>query len=172
MITGALEAITSRKWLVEAILFAVVAAAIGWACHHLIETGVERQKIQDQIELAKVQRDADFKTGLWQGRADAAHETQEKEHAENLDYQRTHPLHGGLCLRPGLGSLPKAPEDSGVNGGPAPGNLQPVSAGDSGPGGQSDPDVRHLLDVLDGKADEVSSILRECQSVLPATPPP
>jgi hypothetical protein len=166
VITGAVAAITSRKWLVELILLAVVIAGVWWFCHHLVDVGVQRQKDADAAELVKLQRDADVESGRLRGMADAAQAAQEKEHADNLDYRRTHPLHGGLCLNKGGGDLPEAAglisSDGTIS--TATADLLAVPAGDPRAGGQPEADVRHLLDVLAGRADLVSGTLREFQA--------
>lgn len=166
MISSALEFIHARKWLVELILVAVVVAGLWWFCHHLIQVGVQRQRDDDARELVKLQHDADVESGRLQGIADAAHKAQEQEHADNLDYRRTHPLHGGLCLNQGRSHLPEAgaTDASHAGTGTAAGDLLALPAGDPQLGGHGEPDIRHLLDVLNGKADDVSATLREYQS--------
>lgn len=54
MISAALAFIHARKWLVELLLLAAICGAMWWACHHLIEVGVQRQKNADAVELARV----------------------------------------------------------------------------------------------------------------------
>lgn len=84
-----------------------------------------------------------------------------QEDATTIKFRANDPLHGGLCVKPNL----QAAATKQVNGGPgaAPADIQPMPAGDPEASGPGNPDVRHLLDVLAGRADEVSARLREWQ---------
>jgi hypothetical protein len=166
MITAALAFIHARKWLVELILAAAVIAVAWLFCQHLIEVGVQRQKDADAKEYAAMQRKADIETGRLQGVADAAEKAREKEASDLDQYRRDHPLHGGLCNKLSAAAGPEASAAHGGNADPsaATGDLLAVPPGDPGVGGQGDPDVRHLLDVLAGRADLLSAGLREYQA--------
>lgn len=165
MITGAVEFITSRKWLMELILLALIAGAVWWLCEHLISVGVQRQKDADAKAYAQLLIDKAKEEGRLQARADQAEATYAKEHQDLVDYRASQPLHGGLCHDPRRSSVPEAPVthsgDEAARTGTA--TVQPVLAGDPEIGGRADPDVRHLLDVLAGRGDQVSAALREYQ---------
>lgn len=166
MITDALEAITSRKWLMELILAAVLVAGVYFFCQHMVDVGVQKQRDADLAELVVLQHDADIKTAKAQERADLAEKARDIEITQLDDYRRLHPLHGRLCVNEGGGHLPAAGTadrgDAGASTGT--GNILEVPAGIAGPGGQGDPDVRHLLDIFARRADVVSSGLRERQA--------
>jgi hypothetical protein len=168
MITGVLEFIHARKWLVELVLLLALAGGVWWFCQHLIDVGVQRQKDDDAKAYAELQRKADLETGRLQGVADAAEKARAQEHADDDQYRRDHPLHGGLCLARQLPATASAQTGAAHVGDEAAGtgaaDLQRVSPGDPGVGGQGDPDVRHLLDVLAGRADFLSATLREFQA--------
>jgi hypothetical protein len=165
MITAALAAIHARKWIVELVLLLAIAGGVWWFCHHLIDVGVQQQKDADAAAYAKLQRTADRETGRLQGVADAAEKARAQEASELDRYRLEHPLHGGLCQPRKLPAAAGA-EAPGANGRDATasasaGDLQPLSPGDPGAGGSGEPDVRHLLDVLAGRADLLSAGLRE-----------
>lgn len=163
--TAVLEFIHARKWLVELILLAFIVAGVVLFGHHLIQVGVQQQKDADAVELVKLQHDADIKTAKAQERADLAEKARDIEINQLDDYRKRHPLHGGLCLNQGGGDLRQgsATHAGDVGTGTASGDIQPVPAGDSGPRGQGEPDIRGMLDALEAVADEVSASLREHQ---------
>jgi hypothetical protein len=164
MITETLAFIHARRWIVELIIAAAITGAVVWYCTHLVNVGVQKQKDVDARALAEWQHNADLEAGRKQGRADAANEAREKELTDLRKYRAEHPLHGGLCLnRAPSAAVPAvagalssdAPADAGG------GDLLEVPSGDPRAGGPPDPDVRHLLDVLAGRADILSASLRE-----------
>jgi hypothetical protein len=171
MITGAVEFITSRKWLMELILLALIAGAVWWLCEHLISVGVQRQKDADDKAYAQLLIDKAKEEGRLQARADQAEAIYAKEHQDLVDYRASQPLHGGLCHDQRRSGVPEAPGahsgDEAARTGAA--TVQPVLAGDPETGGRADPDVRHLLDVLAGRADEVGFVLREYQARVTAS---
>lgn len=162
MITDALDFIHARKWLFELILLAVVVVGVWLGCRHLVGVGVQRQRDADAREVVKLQRDADLETARLQGAVDAAEKARAKEHSDLDLYRRQHPLHGGLCINEGRGNLSEAAGLVGGNGttSAAAGDILEVPAGDIRAGGPPDPDVRHLFDVLAGRADMVSEDAR------------
>lgn len=168
MITAVLTFIHARKWLVELILLLAVVGAVTWFCHHLIEVGVQQQKDADAAQYAKLKETADKETGRLQGIADTAEKARDQESKALDDYRTANPLHGSLCLNPAQqsGRVPETgathPSNAGTS--TSTSTVQPVSAGDSGTGGQGQPDIRHMLDLLAGRADQVSGELREYQA--------
>jgi hypothetical protein len=165
-VTAVLEFIHARKWLVELILLLAIVGGVWWFCQHLIGVGVQRQKDTDAAELVKLQHDADIKTAQAQERADIAEKANAKE-ATDLDvYRRLHPEHGGLCLNQRGRDLPQAGAANSGNAGAAAGagDVQPLLPGDSGPGGQGDPDIRGMLEALYARADLLSAQVREYQA--------
>jgi hypothetical protein len=165
MITAAVEFITSRKWLMELILLALIVVGVWVLCEHLISVGVQRQKDADAKAYAQLVVDNVRKEAALQTKADQAKADYESEHSALESYRASQPLHGGLCHDQRRSSVPEATGthsgDEAARTGAA--TVQPVLAGDPEIGGRADPDVRHLLDVLAGRADEVSSALREFQ---------
>lgn len=165
MISSALEFVHARKWLIELILLVVIVGAGYWFCHHLIEVGVQRQKDADTKALVELQRHTDIETGRLQGIADTAEQARAKEHTDLVDYQRTHPLHGGLCDAHGRqGGMPSTGTANGgdAHAGPKAADLQPLPSGDSPSRHRTD--QLGLLDLLAGRCDAVSATLREYQA--------
>jgi hypothetical protein len=165
MIASVFDFITSRKWLMELILLAIIVLGVWWLCEHLIGVGVQRQKDADAKALAQVVIDNAKKEAVLQTRANQAEASYAKEHQDLVDYRASQPLHGGLCNDQGRRGLSEgtAPHARNDRGSPTASDLQPVPAGGAEIGGHADPDIRHLLDVFAGRADEVSSALREYQ---------
>jgi hypothetical protein len=160
------------QWALELIAVGAVAGVIwGIQLHTLhvgIAEGVHRQQVDDDKATAKLKERADKDTAAAKARADAAEKAQQNEHQALVDYVAAHPLHGGLCLNNphgGRGDLQTGGAANGVNATPSSSasDVQPVPAGDSGPGRQRDPDIRGLLDLLAKRGDGVSAELREYQ---------
>lgn len=168
MITAILAFIHARKWIVELIVAALVVAAIAWWHHSAVEQGMKRVRDEDRAAMLQAKEDADRETSRLKGIADAAETSRAQEQAELDTYRRLDPLHGGLCKPESHrdARVPEArPVDSGHAGSSASApDLQPVPTRDPEASGRADPDVRHLLDVLAGRADEVSATLREFQA--------
>lgn len=166
MITTALDFISSRKWLVELIVLAIVAGAVWWLCEHLIAVGVQKQKDADAKAYAQLLIDKAKEEGRLQALADQASAKYETEHQDNLALRAAQPLHGGLCVDKGNRGVSEAgtahPGDEGPR--TASTSFLPVSAGDPTLGGRGYTDIRHLLDLLAARADSVSAALREYQS--------
>lgn len=168
MISCFLEFFHARKWLAELLLLALVVGGVWWFCQHLIDVGVQRERAAWQAKLTDAQRKADIETGRLQGRADAAEKAREQEQADLDEYRRTHPLHGGLCGArnvSGTAGAEAATAHGGDEGaGTATGDLQSMPSRDPRARGSGEPDVRHLLDVLELHADETSAALRGYQA--------
>lgn len=159
MITDALDAITSRKWLVEAILAAVVGLAIWWGCHHLIQIGVLRERA---AWLAKV-TEANLETARQRGLAEAAAIARQKEQDALAQYVIDHPIHGSLaslhkspCLQ---SSTAANPGDTGSS--TATAGIQQVPEGNSL--GEPGIDSLGLLGSLAARGDQLSAQVREWQ---------
>jgi hypothetical protein len=166
VIASIVEFIGARKWLIELILLLVVAGLIWWFCEHLIAVGVQRQKDADDKAYAQLVIDNAKEEGRLKALADTANENYQQESQELLAYRAAQPLHGGLCLDKGHRSMSAASGAHTGNEATSSGAaaVQSVLAGDPAPSGRSDPDIRHLLDLLAGRGDEVSSTLREFQA--------
>lgn len=138
-----------KFWLAGA-----AVAAIGflvWREHHAVQVAHQQRARAEQAEATLV---AERKAKV----AEVAHA---QENADTTQFRADNPLHGGLCINPNLPaySAKRLYESPGATAA----NLQPVPSGDSGAGGQRDPDIRHMLDLLGARADEVSAELREWQ---------
>jgi hypothetical protein len=159
----------ARRWLVEVIGLGLLLAGIAWWHHATFEKGIDRQRQEDRVEIDRLTRAADLETARLKGIADAAEKTRDEEHNELVAFRQSDPLHGGLCKPPAdtggrrVSQTPGAHAEH-ADAGTAARTVQPVPARNPEPSGQRDPDVRHLLDVLAGRADEVSSTLREFQT--------
>jgi hypothetical protein len=165
VITAALDFVSSRKWLVELIVLALVAGAVWWLCEHLIAVGVQRQKDADAKAYAQLVIDNAKKEAVLQAKADQAEAGYEAEHSALESYRASQPLHGGLCIDKGNRGVPAAagPHAGNEATGAGLATVQPLPTGDSAAIGQSDTDIRHMLDILAGRADQVSATLREYQ---------
>jgi len=158
------------QWALELIVIAAVALAVAAGMHHLIDVGIERQRAADAVATDKLKAATAAKTAELQARATTAEQAYEKEVNDNIAYNSSHPVQPvRLCLAANAsgGFMPKAgathPGDASASTPAA--NLQPVPAGNSGSGaGAAGPDIAHLLDLLAGKADDISAALREYQN--------
>lgn len=161
MISAALAAITSRKWLMELILAAVLVAGVYLLCQHLIGVGVARERAAWQTKV----REANLETARQRGLADAAEAAGKKEHDERTQYALDHPLRGSidsLCRRSrGVPATAQTVSSNAGAGAPS-AAIQPVLEGGVGSG--SDPDQLGMLSVLASKCDGLSSQLKEWQA--------
>jgi hypothetical protein len=164
MITAALDAITSRKWLMELIVAALVALAVWWFCEHLISVGVQKQKDADakayaQLVIAKAKEE-----GRLQALADKAEHAHDEELTQLRTYRDSQPLHGSLRIHCPASVSSAASTDRGDDEArSAAAAIQSLPAGSTGASGPGSADVLHLLDILAGRADTVSATLREYQ---------
>lgn len=149
-------------WQVKAIAAAVLLGAAWYLHNHLIDEGIQRQKDADEKALAEWKVKSAEENGRLKGRAEAAEKHYADEKASNDDYRRNNPLHGRLsdaiCRGPGL---PSTSSGVGVNAGTGPATqpVLPVLEGD-----HTGSDQLAMLDLLAGRADQVSAQLREWQS--------
>lgn len=158
-----------RRLLLELVGAAALIGVLWWWHHATYEKGIARQRAEDQVEIDRLTRAAEKETARLQGVADAAEKARHDEHDALTAYRLAQPLHGSLCQPSpdhGRRYLPDASTaHRGNEAASAPAaDLQPVPARDPEPSGSRDADVRHLLDVLAGRADEVSATLREFQA--------
>lgn len=158
-----------RRWLLEVIGLGLLMAAIAWWHHATFEKGIEKQRQEDRLEIDRLTRAADLETARLKGIADAAEKTRDEEHEQLVTFRQSDPLHGGLCKPAADTGGRRVPETASahaehVDTGTSARNVQPVPARDPEVSGRRDADVRHMLDVLAGRADEVSSTLREFQT--------
>ena len=161
------------KWATELIAVgAIAAAAVGafWIYHHHVYVeGIHAQQVADQRASAKVIAQARAETKAALATAQTAHDAYLNEVTHEQVLAARHPLPPvRLCLDAYRGgfSLPEAgPAHAGnagasttTGGVPAlPGANHPVRA-------RRGPDISGLLELLAGRADQVSAVLREYQA--------
>ena len=161
------------QWALELIAVGVVAAgAVGafWIYHHHVYVeGIHAQQVADQRASAKLVAKARAETKAAQAQANAAHDAYLQEVSHEAIAAARHPLPAvRLCLNAHRGGL-RLPEagpahtgnagtSPGAGGIPAlPGADHPVRPGRG-------PDISGLLELLAGRADQVSAVLREYQA--------
>lgn len=137
---------------------------LGLYVHHRIyQSGVASVQQADAVALAKAKADAQIKTDQLAKTAEEASHAHDQELTDLRAYRANHPVHVGVChdANHSVPSVPAAPgQDPGhASPSPASGDVQPVPTGDSSPA-----DIGPLLDLLAGKADKLSSELREYQN--------
>lgn len=162
MISTALEFIHARKWIVELILVAVLIAGVWWFCHHLIDVGVQRERATWMLKVDA----ANLERARAQGRADAAEATAKKEHDELTQYRVDHPLRGSLaslCRKPAGVPAASGAVSGDAQAGAGSADFQPLPAGNP-VSVVDEPDQLGMLDLLAGRADLLSSQLREWQA--------
>ena len=161
------------KWVTELIAvgaIAVAAVSAFWIYHHHVYVeGIHAQQVADQRASAKLVAKARAETKAAQAQANAAHDAYLQEASHEAIAAARHPLPAvRLCLNAHRGgfSLPEAgPAHAGnagasttTGGVPAlPGANHPVRA-------RRGPDISGLLELLAGRADQVSAVLREYQA--------
>lgn len=164
MITAALDFIHARKWLVELILFLVIAGGIYLFCQHLIVVGTSQERARWEAKLKDAEQKAAIETARLTERAAIAEKARAIELTELDSYRASHPLHGRLCQPSGggvPGSAAPKPVDAGTSAAAA--GFLAMPEGHSGTeGGRAD--QQYLLDLLAARADQVSAGLREWQS--------
>ena len=161
MISTALEFLHARKWLVELVLLIAIVLGAWWFCHHLIEVGVQRERAAWMLKVDE----ANLKAAELRRQAEAAEAARKREHDELTTYVATHPLHGtlaSLCRKPT--SVPAATGTDGRDGqaSTSTADVLAVPPGDSG-GNLDEPDQLGMLSLLAGRADLLSSQVREWQ---------
>lgn len=162
---AALAFVRSRKW--ELIVAVVAIGLIAWWHHATYEAGIKAQKDEDDKATASLVHAAEIQTAFYQARAERAEAAHAQETVDNDRYRADNPLHGGLCQpHSGESHLSDTAATHSSNAGASTGSaiIQSMPSGDPETVGPSGPDVRHLLDVLAGRADEVSATLREFQA--------
>ncbi len=161
------------KWATELIAVgAIAAAAVGafWIYHHHVYVeGIHAQQLADQRASAKVVAQARAETKAAQAAAAAAHAAYLQEMSHEALTAARHPLPAvRLCLDAYAGG-------AGV---PEAGTSHPGNAHPGTPGGRvsqvpeanrpvrprTGPDIAGLLELLAGRADQVSAVLREYQA--------
>lgn len=155
---------TYRLYFQIAAAALILSAGLYWH-HKVYVSGVAAVQQADAVALQAAKAVADKETARLTKRAEDASHEHDKDLADLRLYRVTHPVHvgGGLCHNSnnsiaGLPGIP-APDFSHANTGPSPGDVQPVSSGNSGRD-----DIGPLLDLLAGRADKLSAQLREYQN--------
>lgn len=162
MITDALKFVTDRKWLVELILLAIIVGAAWWFCHHLIDVGVQRERAAWMLKVDE----ANLKAAQAKGRADAAEAAGKREHDELTEYIKGHPLHGSLaslCRKPSGVPAAASPDGGDAEASAGAADVLALPAGDPR-GNLDEPDQLGMLSLLAGRADLLSSQVREYQA--------
>jgi hypothetical protein len=155
-----LSLIPGRIWL-EIAGAAILLGAFGWYTAH--ERGIGKAH-----EVAVLAAQAAAQTKAAQAQADAAEHSHDSELTALAAYRDAHP-DSAVQLCNAATSVPAAHSAGSGNStaGTTAGNVQSVPAGDSGVRPGAGPDIGGLLDLLAGRADEVSAQLRVYQKVLP-----
>lgn len=158
-----LRLIPLKDWLYAGII-ATALIVFGVYTHHERKIGAAKVVAADTAALIMAQKIADVQTAKLAQKAEDASHVHDQELTDLRTYRSEHPVHVGVCRTAGnsLPGLPKGspaiPGDAATS--PASGDVQPLLTGDSG----RDTDIGPLLDLLAGKADAVSSVLREYQN--------
>ncbi len=161
------------KWASELVLIGIVAAgAVGafWLYHHHVYVeGIHAQQVADQRASAKVVAQARAETKAAQAQANAAHDAYLQEISHEAIAAARHPLPAvRLCLDAHRGgfSLPEAgatyPGNAGAS--TAAGGVPALPGADHPVRSRRGPDISGLLELLAGRADQVSAVLREYQA--------
>ena len=161
------------KWATELIAVgAIAAAAVGgfWIYHHHVYVeGIHAQQVADQRASAKLVAKARAETKAAQAQANAAHDAYLQEVANEQVLAARHPLPAvRLCLNAHRGgfSLPEAgtahPGNAGASA--AAGGVPALPGANHRVRPRRGPDISGLLELLAGRADQVSAVLREYQA--------
>jgi hypothetical protein len=155
-----LALIPTKDWIYCAII--VAGIVFGIHVHNkLLAEGVAEQQAADAKAAATL-------TAELKAKATMAEQAYDKEKLDNAAYRSANPVEPvRLCLSTShAGSVPKAGQVPGTASPGAAGQpVQPVSSGDTSNGlGGAGPDISNLLDLLAGRADQVSAELREYQT--------
>ena len=161
------------QWALELLAVGVVAAgAVGafWIYHHHVYVeGIHAQQVADQRASAKLVAKARAETKAAQAQANAAHDAYLQEVSHEAIAAARHPLpavrlcinahDSGSGLSQASSSHPGNAGASAATGGVSalPGANHPVRS-------RRGPDISGLLELLAGRADQVSAVLREYQA--------
>lgn len=162
----------SLTWPYKLAGAAIVLGLVWWGVHTyneaLREQGRAEIRAEDAVALAKAKTDAEAEGARLTKLAEDARNANIQELTDLRAYRVDHPIHGGLCkpAKSNRGPMSNPTPAISLNDGtsPAPADVQPLPSGDTEPGGQSDPDIRGLLDILAARGDQVSGQLREWQA--------
>lgn len=151
---------------------AVLIGLLSWGVitynESLREQGRAEIRADDAEALRVAKEKADAESKRLKKLAEDARNANAQELAELRAYRADNPLHGGLCkpAKNNRSAVSSPAATVTVNAGASTGtaDVQPVPAGDTEPGGQSDTDIRGMLDALAARADQVSGQLREWQA--------
>lgn len=136
------------QWAMEALIIGLLLAGIWYWGFHTEQTIVQTKIVKQQVEVEKRVIETDH--------------SHDQELADLRAYRDAHPVRPVRLCQPA--AVPSAaPRQAGTLNG----NVQPVSQGDSGVRSAGGPDISRLLDLLGGRADEVSAALRRRQQLEP-----
>ena len=161
------------KWATELIAVgAIAAAAVGafWIYHHHVYVeGIHAQQVADQRASAKLVAKARAETKAAQATAQTAHDAYLNEVTHEQVLAARHPLPPvRLCLDayPGGSGVSQAgTADAGnASASAAAGGVSQVPGADHPVRARRGPDISGLLELLAGRADQVSAVLREYQA--------
>ena len=161
------------QWALELIAVGVVAAgAVGafWIYHHHVYVeGIHAQQVADQKASAKAIAKARAETKAAEATAQAAHDAYLNEVAHEQVLAARHPLPAvRLCLNayPGGSGVPEAGSPYAGNAGASTGTrgVPQMPGADHPVRARRGPDISGLLELLAGRADQVSAVLREYQA--------
>jgi hypothetical protein len=153
-------------WLLA---IAIIAGFALWYRHELLEDGIARQRATDLVAYDAQLKQANLLTAAAQAAADLARGNYATEITASDTYRLDHPL-GAVSLcdappSPGAGAVSEARGGLAGNAvaGTGAGPVLGVPAGGAQLEPQRSRDIGPLLDILAGRADQVSAQLREFQ---------
>ena len=161
------------QWALELIAVGAIAGgAVGafWIYHHHVYVeGIHAQQVADQRASAKVVAQARAETKAAQAAAGAAHAAYLQEMSHEAIAAARHPLPAvRLCLDAYAGGagVPEAGTSHPGNAHPGTpgGRVSQVPGADHSVRPRRGPDISRLLELLAGRADQVSAVLREYQA--------
>jgi hypothetical protein len=166
MIGLLLEDWKEAAWLLA---IAIIVGFVLWYRHELLEEGIGRQRATDKVAYDAQLKQANLLTAAAQATADLARGNYATEITSSDRYRLDHPV-GAVSLcdaapSPGAGTVSQARGGLAGNavGRAGAGPVLAVPAGGTAVESQRSRDIGPLLNLLAGRADQVSAQLREFQ---------